>query len=364
MSLKNFFFKTPVLLIFIFLLGVFSVLWHNYSISRAIDSIARAEILTLERDMAHGVSIRPSLIDDLINKGKVLFTKHCSHRPCIEFPKEKKYVQISPGYAEGLAMLAENRYDTLWFETAVIIFIMLIGLGYMVWMLIRERKINREREQFIAMATHELKHPISSVSLLLQSIYRGTLKGKSKNEYLERALSEIRGLNIQLENLMHIHDLKHFSSLENTKYNLVDMVLSIIEGIGKGSPDASNRIIFFNETHKNEIPMQHNQEGMRLILINLIDNALKYSDEKIEVCILKNRKKTILEVRDFGAGFSEKDKERAYDMFYRSSRHTVQNIKGSGLGLFTTNRLVQLMNLKMDLNSEGEDKGSCLRVYL
>ncbi|MCB1147191.1 MAG: HAMP domain-containing histidine kinase [Leptospiraceae bacterium] len=365
MQSRNFFFKTPVLLVFVFLLGVVNVIWYNVTIARSIDSLARSEFKSVEKDILHGITADPVMLQDMVQKRRIIITDQCQLQPCLSLKNDKhKFAQIDPGYAEGLNQVGASRNRMLWYETAIMVIVMLAGSVYMIVILLSERKDSEEREQFIAMVTHELKHPISSVSLLLESIQRGTVKGDTLKKFITRGLEEIRSLKIQLDNLMRIQDLSVFAIDENDIYPVADFIGNLIEHERANRTDSEKRLHFFNEISNNKYYISKNRRGLQTVLVNLIDNALKYSSREVEISVFTQRGKAVIEVRDYGVGFSKEDRRRAPEMFYRSPRYQIQNIKGTGLGLFTTYRLAELMKIRIELISEGEDQGSVFRLII
>jgi signal transduction histidine kinase len=248
-------------------------------------------------------------------------------------------------------------------ETSFLIIIILFTIGYMVWVISREKKIQIEKQEFLTMTTHELKHPVSVISLLLESLSRGSLPENRINEFLQKGMNEVKTLKKSLDNILKLQELSSSARKPVTPYNVNIFLSDLVQNWQMHELNRENRIIF-EKIHELEIMTQTNISDLQTILNNLIENALLYSKDKVIITNGHDNHGDYISVRDSGLGFSGEDIKNYQKMFFRSTRHDIQNIRGSGLGHFIIKKLLVKNSLQLTLESEGENKGSLFRLYI
>ncbi len=355
----------PIALSLIFFSVILMTLWWLVVFSRTLNSFLQAEFLLLERQIFLSQTTNPEILPGLLSSGKVIYSVSCELIPCFDSlrqPGEK--IQISPQFYNAIVNERNRRMNMIFSETIFLISVLGTAGFYMIYLILREKRLNTEREEFLAMATHELKHPLARISLMLESLKRQTIPENRRNEFIQKGISEIQTVKIQLENILKVQELTIFSRKETSSYSVSGFVLSVADYMKSTREDGNERIVFTSRIPEALDFCTCNRQGLQTILTNLIKNALIYSEDKIEVNLVANKKNAVIEVKDSGIGFTPEEIKKIGMMFFRSSRHQVQNTKGTGLGLFTVMRLVSLLGLKLDIESDGEQKGSTFSLTL
>jgi PAS domain S-box-containing protein len=232
------------------------------------------------------------------------------------------------------------------------------------------KSLEQRKDDFIKMASHELKTPITSINgyvQLLLNIYQdaeGEALQLSRNT-VKSSLGTIAKQVVKLTRLIsELLDLTKIESgkldLNYTAFDLTEMVEEVVQDI---------RLT----TSKHAIIVESNFEGMfygdkdRLgqVLMNLINNAIKYSPEadSVEVYLEGGSKKASIQVRDHGIGIDKKDFTKIFERFYRAEGKAEQTYPGFGIGLFIASEIVQRHNGTIDVSSE-KGKGSIFTVNL
>ncbi|MDH5716174.1 MAG: HAMP domain-containing histidine kinase [Spirochaetia bacterium] len=355
-------YRFPITLAVIFLSVIVMTIWWQILFERMLLFYTEGRLDKIEIEMLKAKE-NSQLIKSLINENKVLLVEKCSINPCVSVKLNDKnsFLQINNHYYENIYITRDRKWKMIIWETTFLIFVLFLALSYLFWAIYHEKSKLKERQNFLAMATHELKRPLSSISLLLESLNRKTLPTKDKDKFINKGLEEIKSLTSQLENLLKIQELQSHYKKRFTLFNINTFVKEFIETWKIVDNKNKNRIIFKNSLKK-EVKVKIEKSGFETILKNLLENALLYSKEKVIINLYNENNNVYVEIEDNGIGFTQEDKKNIGTMFYRSYRHSVQNIKGSGLGLFIVYSLAAQMGIKINLKTNGENQGSKFNV--
>lgn len=231
-------------------------------------------------------------------------------------------------------------------EGAVFVFLLLLG-GYQIRKTLKkENALAQQQKNFLLSVTHELKSPIASTKLQLQTLQKHELDREKQKEIISNAISDTERLNNLVENILVAAKIENsVFTLHKEKYNLSEY---ITEGMNQTikSFNYKQKIILNIEPN---IQMNIDRTSFPSIILNLVENAVKYSPENSTITIgLKSSyskasedKKIILSVADEGVGISDEEKKNIFQKFYRVGNEEVRKTKGTGLGLFIVNYLVE-----------------------
>ncbi len=338
--------------------GVFKNQYHLERI-RVINEIQKIRLEYSEKEAAQH-------LETLLNEKRVIRLTECSGENCVVFGKgeRKTFYTIHPEYDLHLQEKQEGRVNMILWETSFLLVILALAIAYLVWVIYREKKNQAERLEFLAMTTHELKHPISTVSLVLDSIRRNSIPAERRDEFIEKALSEVKVLNRSIENLLKIQEIEMDHEEGEQKSPAGECYRLMQESWELHRLNNPPRIEF----RQNDEPGFETQQiriahaAFQMISNNLIENALLYSKEKVAVSLDRDSHGIYLQVTDRGLGFTESEKKDFQKLFYRSTRHAIQNIRGSGLGHYIIKGLIEKYHLKLELHSDGENCGTTFVV--
>ena len=231
-------------------------------------------------------------------------------------------------------------------EAAVFIVLLFVGIFQINKSFDREVDAANQQRNFLLSITHELKSPLASIKLILQTFMKRTLPKEKKEDLLNSALTETN----RLENL--VNDLLLSAKLEKafTPHFEDIPVNMLIEHsvltLGNSHPNATINL----NMPKDDLMLSTDKEGLYTIIKNLIENGIKYNINKPEINIeLKESPKTSLIISDNGIGIPDNDKANVFKKFYRIGNEDTRKTKGTGLGLYIVKEFVRVLGATIEV---------------
>ena len=275
--------------------------------------------------------------------------------------QQSKSLWIFPNYKIGISLVGQTIDDLV--KQRATTNILLIGLLTVVLILgvwIVYRNIRKEVElaqiksDFVSNVSHELRTPLSLISMFAETLEMGRIKTEEKKkEYYSIISQEANRLG------KIVNSILNFSKMEAGKrqYNFVDSYLNdIAVNVYRSYKfHLEQKGFTFNIVKDETIPIiKLDEEAVSEAIVNLVDNAVKYSDNIKEITIRTGQENNFafVEVEDKGIGIHEKDQKKIFDKFFRVSSGNVHNIKGSGLGLSIVKYIMDAHKGKIQLSSE------------
>lgn len=245
-------------------------------------------------------------------------------------------------------------------EGTVFLLLLLYGIFKIKQAHDRENKLTQQKNNFLLSITHELKTPIAATKLQLQTLMKHQLEPQKQKELLQHALNENDRINQLIDNVLLANQLNS-GGFKINKNNI---------NISKVITDCCNRY-YSDLISNNQLKMfiqpdiQYNADDNALISIvtNLINNAVKYSHNKINIKVelIKSKKGVELTIGDNGIGIPAEDAENIFKPFYRVGNEETRTSKGSGLGLYIVQYLCELSNFKVSFHSN-QPEGTVFKI--
>ncbi|KKQ17417.1 MAG: GAF sensor signal transduction histidine kinase [Berkelbacteria bacterium GW2011_GWA1_36_9] len=221
-----------------------------------------------------------------------------------------------------------------------------------------EIEVEQIKEELISLSTHELRAPITAIKGYLDMILEGDTGGVSGET--KETIEEVVVINQRLADL--VDDLLNVNRIEQGRvkinFEAVDLSMLITQTVREYQSQAHKKNLIINFDDKAIPEVKADSKRLRQVLNNLISNAIKYTKQgSIDVSCQKNENEIIGQVKDTGIGISKADQKRLFEKFYRVRNPETIEITGTGLGLWITRKLLEMMNGKIWLESE-EGKGT------
>jgi PAS domain S-box-containing protein len=226
----------------------------------------------------------------------------------------------------------------------------------------KERQLNEIKSRFVAMASHEFRTPLSTVlsSASLLSKYTKADEQDKRNRHIEKIKNSVKHLNDILEDFLSLGKLDE-GKVEThiTEFNLKEFISETADEM-KGLLKKDQQFVC---DHKGESDAVSDKKLLKNILINLITNAIKFSEEGHPVEIRSSGRdgKATIAITDHGMGISEEDQEHLFSSFFRGAN--ANNIAGTGLGLHIVKRYVDLLGGNVSLKSK-LNNGTTVTIHI
>ena len=250
-----------------------------------------------------------------------------------------------------------------------VIFFGLIIAGLLVntVFLVREIRRNEQQDSFLNAVTHELKTPIASIRLYLETLESRQLEEAQRRDFYRIMLEDTDRLLGTVEQVLKASQVRQRSERQNWREVDFALVVHDLLELARLRQHLPPEALHFGAEPPSGITVIGNAEELRTAVFNLFDNAIKYSGERkdIVVDILTPNIDTVsLRIRDHGIGILRKDLKRIFKRFYRSPNPMTGRVKGTGLGLFIVRSVARRHGGDVYAESEGEGRGSTFTFRL
>ncbi len=243
--------------------------------------------------------------------------------------------------------------------------LILVGLTFYMVLTIKEVRVSRQQSNFVDSVTHELKSPIASLRLYLETMQMRPISEEQRTEFYGIMEAELARLNRLINHLLEVGRLDAIGQESEPEDIVLEPFLRKC---------AANACTQFGQNLEDVI--QFDMEPavihgrplvLQMIFGNLIDNALKYAGEKprVEVqVIVKSRGKVITRIKDNGPGVPSNLRKKIFQIFFRAGNELERTRQGTGLGLYIVRTLVHIMKGKITVRDRGSQPGSSFEVEL
>jgi len=224
----------------------------------------------------------------------------------------------------------------------------------------------RKQDTFIDSVTHELKSPLASLQLCLETLGREGLEGEAREQLRTMMLEDVDRLRAFIDDVLEANRLSYARAgmLNLSDISLAELAEDCAEAVRVRHKLEQEEIIIDVEPG---LTVSTDRAALGIVVKNLIDNAAKYSKRPARVEVHGRREadgRVLLEVSDNGIGIDRKNLKRVFHRFYRVEDQEVRERRGTGLGLFVVWALVKQLGGKVQALSEGRGQGTTMRVEL
>lgn len=284
---------------------------------------------------------------NIYNEQKIAALSSTDHRIItrdIAFLEQKKMMKVYMIVGEG----------------SVFLLILLLGISLVRRSIRRETELASQQKNFILSVSHELKTPIAASKLQLQTLLKHELDRERQKQLLSNALHETERLHKLVDNVLLANQIENDNlALQKEALDLSVLVQNTLSRYFQAQLDSG--VLRYDIDPG--ISYSGDKDLLPSVLINLVENALKYSFNEVEVTVelkLQNGK-PVLEVKDLGCGIAVAEKEKIFEKFFRSGDEDTRKTKGTGIGLYIVRRICDLHQAKISVH-DNQPSGSVFRI--
>jgi signal transduction histidine kinase len=246
--------------------------------------------------------------------------------------------------------------------------VLLVGLSFSLVLIFRhlnvQIKLTSLYDNFIANVTHELKSPLSSIQLYLETLNSRDVPEEKRKEFYELMIRDSE----RLKNL--INSILEIAAMDKKKFRREFEVYKADETMKKIILESTEQFnlkdeaIIFNGALNCDVLLDRN--SIKTVFNNLVDNAIKYSVNQLRINVTLKEHKKICEIdfSDNGIGVSKDQIKKIFQKFHRIYDNDIPNVKGTGLGLYVVREIIKSHKGKISAISEGKGKGTTFKIEL
>jgi len=231
--------------------------------------------------------------------------------------------------------------------------------------LVREIRRNEQQDSFLNAVTHELKTPIASIRLYLETLQSRGIDDAQRREFYRIMLEDADRLLATVEQVLKAGEARQGSRQEHWQEVDFAKIVEETAELARLRHNLPPQTMRFGAEARGELLVMGKPEELRTAVFNLFDNAIKYSGEQKDIVVdlaTTDRDTIILSVRDRGIGIPRPELKRIFSRFYRVPNSG--QVKGTGLGLFIVRAVARRYGGDAYAESEGEGRGSTFTISL
>ena len=261
-----------------------------------------------------------------------------------------------------------------WREVALLVFgivfflLIIFGLVINTTFLIREIRRNEQHDAFINAVTHELKTPLTSIRLYLQTLKTRDLSESQRQDFYNVMLADNDRLLQTVEQVLRAGSTgQRRRRINRTIVDVPEMVTECLD-VARTRYNLGPESLSYKESLDGQpARVAGDAEELRAVFSNLLDNAVKYSDKSVQLSVevaAIDEKRVAVRIADHGIGIPATQLKRIFKRFYRVPGRFMARVKGTGLGLFIVRSVIEKHGGRVFAESEGPGQGSTFTIQL
>jgi signal transduction histidine kinase len=279
-------------------------------------------------------------------------------------------VLVSIAVALNVTWILLNWQKVAWLILGIILFIVIItGLVLNTIFLVREIRRNEQHDSFLNAVTHELKTPLTSIRLYLETLKSREVDEAQRRKFYDVMLADSDRLLRTVEQVLRAGRTgQRRRPVSTSLIDLGEMTREEVE-LARSRYHLDNESLRYNEAQNGQgrFKVRGDADELRAAVSNLLDNAVKYSHKQVDVSVEvkpAGERGVVVSVTDRGVGIRPGQVERIFNRFYRAPGRAISRVSGTGLGLFIVRSVVKKHGGRVFAESAGPGRGSTFTIQL
>lgn len=227
-----------------------------------------------------------------------------------------------------------------------------------------QMKLTGLYDNFIGNVSHELKSPLSSIQLYLETLSTKEVPNDKRKEFYSMMQKDANRLKKLITSILEISKLEQKQIAHNYHIYNTEKIIKELVTDSAAQFRLSPGSIKFDGLAEHRCVLD--KEAMQIVFDNLMSNSIKYSPQPAEITVTlsQNQNNVFVDFCDKGIGINAKDQKRIFDKFQRIANSNIPNVKGTGLGLYWAKQIIKFHGGKIAVHSEGMGKGTTFKIKL
>ena len=270
-----------------------------------------------------------------------------------EFLKNSFHIELRDAYKRQEWMILG--------EASVFVLSLLIGIVFINRGYHKEILAAKQSSNFLLSITHELKSPIASIRLGFETLQRKKLSEEQSHVLLKNGINDTDRLNNLVSDLLLSARLESTYQLNTELFSLEILIEECVQLLKQKFPTSILKVNLIQEMPE----ILADYSAIRSVIINLLENAVKYSDRvpEINIGLTSNNERCNIEISDNVIGIDQSERKKIFEKFYRVGNEDQRKTKGTGLGLYIVDQIVRAHNGTITVSSN-QPKGTIFNVFL
>ncbi|MEY4259844.1 MAG: hypothetical protein RL656_817, partial [Bacteroidota bacterium] len=270
-----------------------------------------------------------------------------------EFLKNSFHIELRDAYKRQEWMILG--------EASVFVLSLLIGIVFINRGYHKEILAAKQSSNFLLSITHELKSPIASIRLGFETLQRKKLSEEQSLVLLKNGINDTDRLNNLVSDLLLSARLESTYQLNTELFSIEILIDECVQLLKQKFPSVIIKVNLIQEMPE----ILADYSAIRSVIINLLENAVKYSDSvpEINIGLTSNNERCNLEISDKGIGIDQSERKKIFEKFYRVGNEDQRKTKGTGLGLYIVDQIVRAHNGSITVSSN-QPQGTIFNVFL
>ena len=304
---------------------------------KSVDSLIQQELSRKYLNVTYGISYKNNWGEDQILRKDIIESSVLKASAGSSFLLDGNALQM---HYNNITLIILKRNATSMLLSFILVSSIIFCLLYLLKIIQKQKELSEIKNDLISNITHEFKTPLATISVALEGIQRFNLENdaeKSK-KYAEMSRAEVVKLTVMVEKLLETATLDS----DSLHLNLEEINLfSLLEKATAIDIDMLNeKTITFN-SNVNKCILKVDQFHFVNAINNIIDNAIKYGGDTIEVALHKNNSEISITIKDNGNKLTKPQSFKIFEKFYRVPKGNTHDVKGFGIGLYYTKNIIE-----------------------
>ncbi len=263
------------------------------------------------------------------------------------------------------SLIFPSKTGMLFFVLTLLIIVVLAGIFLAFIYYQRTLRLFRLQHNFINNFTHELKTPVTSLKLYLETFLRHDLNQDDIKKYSKYMLNDVARLSGNINSILNLARIE--SGNYGTEFSNENLAIMVQNFCDKNKTLFRDCIISLDIPEDEEFIYPVNKFLFDMLLMNIISNAVKYNESEkpeIQISFKRYKQKLMIYFKDNGIGIEKKEIKKIFRKFYQATGSQYDSIKGSGLGLYLVFNIVAIHGWKISAQSDGKGMGATFIISI